>query len=173
MLLTARQDGLIIHEAGDELVIYDTKKHRIHRLNATVAFVWKRCNGRMSVEEITRSLQAERNSLIDEQVVWHALQKLDKVSLLNGRLSLPAETPQPTRRDIVRRFATMGASLLILPAIASMVVAPTAAQAKLPVLRTPNPGPSCAGQSGGNCSGDCVESTCKQVSGGGTCGCVA
>lgn len=172
MIPMARQDGLIVQEAGTELVLYDTRHHRVHRLNTLLASIWRRCNGQTSVTEIVRLLEQEGHGAAAEQIFWHAVRKLENASLLELRSGLPQEAPAPSRRDILRHFTTATAGLLVLPTITSLMLAPTSAQAKLPVLRQAAPGPSCAGQSGGNCTGPCLEgSSCKQLSGGGTCGC--
>ena len=52
----ARNEGLVIKELPDELLIYDTETDRAHCLNETAAFVWLRCDGRKSLAEITREL---------------------------------------------------------------------------------------------------------------------
>ncbi len=48
---TARR-GLRVKEVGDELVILDRRQGKVHQLNHTAGFVWRRCDGSSSVEAI-------------------------------------------------------------------------------------------------------------------------
>ena len=48
---TPRQ-GLRVQEVGDELVILDRRQGKVHQLNHTAGFVWRRCDGNSAVEAI-------------------------------------------------------------------------------------------------------------------------
>jgi hypothetical protein len=43
---------------GDEVVVLDRKRERIHQLNRTASFVWARCDGRHSMAEIAGEVAA-------------------------------------------------------------------------------------------------------------------
>lgn len=140
---SARQDGLVVREVEDEVLVYDLERHEAHCLNASAAAVWRACDGSKTVAQITTQLQAEHDPSIDEDVVWVALADLWKQNLLQG-----AEEPT-TRSGLSRasllKKAGVGAAALSLPAITSLV-APTVAHAvsNLPPGACCNAGPECA-----------------------------
>ena len=43
----ARQEGLVIQEMPDEVLVFDLKTNKAHCLNETAAFVWKACDGKL------------------------------------------------------------------------------------------------------------------------------
>jgi hypothetical protein len=114
---------MLSREVLDELLIYDHKKYLGHCLNQTAALVWKACDGRTTVSEITRMLQ-QVDPAIDEQVIYFALGKLKKAGLLSEESVL--ETAKISRRDLVRRAG--GIAILAIPVVTSMLM-PTPARA--------------------------------------------
>jgi hypothetical protein len=122
----ARKDSLIVKEVDNETLVYDLHTDQALCLNDTAAQVWKSCDGKTSVNDISGRLSARLNSTIDENVVWLALDQLEKFKLL----SVP--TPRATHQaGISRRHAVraIGLSAIILPVITSLVV-PTVTQAQ-------------------------------------------
>jgi len=55
----ARTEGIVVRELPEEVLVYDLERHAAVCLNRTAALVWKRCDGRASVGELSRSLAAE------------------------------------------------------------------------------------------------------------------
>ena len=53
----ARKDALIVSELEDEVLVYDLKRDKAHCLNSTAASVWKRCDGKLAVTDMTRLLK--------------------------------------------------------------------------------------------------------------------
>lgn len=49
-----REEDLLIRELGEELLIYDLRRHRAYCLNQTAAFIWRLADGRTSVREMAR-----------------------------------------------------------------------------------------------------------------------
>ena len=47
-----RKDTLVARDIGDEEIIYDPDKKRIHILNKTGLFIWNLCDGQHSTEQI-------------------------------------------------------------------------------------------------------------------------
>lgn len=47
-----RQDDLTIKETGTDLVVYDARQRRAHRLNKTAATVFRHSDGTRAVQEI-------------------------------------------------------------------------------------------------------------------------
>ncbi len=123
----ARQASLIVKEVDDETLIYDMETDQAHCLNDTAARIWKRCDGQTSVSQIAEGLGTEGRTSVDENVVWLALDQLEKFKLLEQRIEKPAAFQTGiSRRQAVRAFG-MGA--LALPMITS-IIAPTASQAQ-------------------------------------------
>ena len=149
----AREESLIIKTLSDEVLVYDLNADKAHCLNRTAAFVWNNCDGRKSVSEIARLLREELQAPVDENVVWLALDQLEKFKLLQEHAAKPANVNGMSRRQLVR---SLGLVAISLPLITS-IVAPTPAQAAtlLP------PGSCCSNPN------DCQSNNCMQ---GGPCG---
>lgn len=144
----ARTDNLVVRELPEEVLVYDLGRHAAVCLNRTAALVWKRCDGRTSVGELSRALAAElRTEGGAEELVWLALEQLGRDCLLEGRVARPAALRGVTRRELVRRLG-LGA-VAALPLVTS-ILAPTAAQA----ASCKEPGASCAAPAE-CCSGLC------------------
>src|SRR4051812_10883764 len=94
----AREEGLVIQELPDELLVYDLDRHKAHCLNHTAAFIWKRCDGKTTVAEIAARISKEFNARADEEVVWLALDQLEKTDLLRKRVTRASDARQVTRR---------------------------------------------------------------------------
>ncbi|HUK91117.1 MAG TPA: PqqD family protein [Blastocatellia bacterium] len=122
----ARQDGLLKQAVDDELLVYDLKRHKAHCLNRTAALVWEECNGRNSVADLARIVQQELHVPYDEELVWVALDQLDRARLLSARIARPGEARRISRREVLKRVG-LGAALAV-PLITS-IMSPTAAQA--------------------------------------------
>ena len=148
----AREESLIIRTLSDEVLVYDLNADKAHCLNRTAAFVWNNCDGRKSVSEIARLLREELQAPVDENVVWLALDQLEKFKLLQEHAPKPPNLNGMSRRQLVR---SLGLVAISLPLITS-IVAPTPAQAQslLP------PGACC------NSPNDCQSNNCMQ---GGPC----
>ena len=124
----ARQQGIVVKELPDELLVYDTERHRAHCLNRTAALVWKHCDGGKSVEQIAELLRAELEVPDAEELVWWALHRLGKARLLTEPMSPPPEVARYSRRELVRRLGLVGGMSVLIPVVSS-IVAPTPAEA--------------------------------------------
>ena len=121
----ARKEGLVIEELPNEMLVYDLKRDKAHCLNPMAALVWRHCDGETSVAEMVRLLQAELKTSVDEELVWLALDQLQKSFLLQERLTRPLGG-RLSRRELVRRLGlTAGVTL---PMITS-ILAPTVVEA--------------------------------------------
>ncbi|HZS47026.1 MAG TPA: PqqD family protein, partial [Blastocatellia bacterium] len=135
----ARSEDLLITEKGDELVIYDLKRFKIHNLNSTSVLVWKACDGSRTVPEIVAFLGNQSGTEIDERVVWYTLKRLQGAYLFAESLELPAQAGRITRRDLIAVAGLAG--IVALPVITS-IIAPTPAQAQsAPGSGEPTPPP--------------------------------
>jgi len=124
----ARQDRIVVQEVGDETIIYDEQRDHVHRLNRTAALVWRHCDGRHTVAALVKILQAETATPVTEDMVWLALDRLEKEHLLQSPLARAEEAGRVTRRQVLRKAALVGGMSLLLPVVQSMV-APTPAMA--------------------------------------------
>lgn len=126
----ARQDRLVVQDLGDEVVIYDEQRDHVHRLNRSAALVWRHCDGQTTISDLAGILQDALAAPVTEDMVWLALDRLEKEHLLQGRLVRPtdAEQGQLTRRQVLRKAALVGGATLLIPVVQS-VIAPTPAMA--------------------------------------------
>jgi len=65
---------LVIQELPDEFLVYDLDRHTAHYLNKTSPVIWKHCDGKRTVAELALRLEREFATLVDDEVVWLALQ---------------------------------------------------------------------------------------------------
>ena len=121
----ARDEGLVIEELPDEVLVYDLKRDKAHCLNPMAALVWRHCDGETSVAEMVRLLQAELKTPVDEELVWFALDQLEKSFLLQERQTRRLRG-RLSRRELVRRLGlTAGVTLPLITSI----LAPTVVEA--------------------------------------------
>lgn len=149
----ARASGLVVRELPEEVLVYDLERHKAICLNRTAALVWKRCDGRTSVGEMSRLLTKELGAPVGEELVWLALDGLGHDHLLEGKpVARPATLAGMSRREMMRRLGI--AAAVALPLVSS-IVAPTAAEAAscLPT----NAGCTTSAQC---CSGVCAGGVC-------------
>jgi hypothetical protein len=152
----ARHHELVIQEFGDEVLLYDLRRHQAHCLNRTAALIWEHCDGKQTVRGLARLLEQKLGVLTDEEVVWLGLRQLNKYHLLQEQLAPSAGPALISRRELGRRLGAVAA--LSLPLIAT-VVAPTAAQAATGAL--PNGSPcEVDAECASNC---CVANLCSPV----------
>jgi hypothetical protein len=151
----ARTEQLIVKEVDDEVLVYDLANDKAHCLNDTAARVWKSCDGKNSVTDISTSLAKEAGVAIDEGVVWLALDQLKKFKLLEQVPTAPTVFAGMSRRQLMR---SLGVAAIALPVIIS-IAAPTAeAQASCAGSSRPNQCP--CGNDGQCASNHCVGGKC-------------
>jgi hypothetical protein len=121
ILPQARRDNLVVETLPDEVLVYDTERHKAHCLNRTAALVWDHCDGRTSVADVARHVERELQTPVDHQVVWLAVEQLEKARLLTETSS---HRPGLSRRDLLKRLGV--AAAVALPLVTT-IVSPTAA----------------------------------------------
>lgn len=119
ILPRARHDHLVVEVIGDELLIYDTVNDRAHTLNRTAAAVWKLCDGKRSVSEITILVARQLHQPINEQTVWYALEKLDEFQLLAESVRVPPAMAGISRREFLTKFAVAAA---VVPVVKTLQI---------------------------------------------------
>ena len=116
----ARKERLVIQEMPEEVLVYDLDTNKAHCLNQTAAFVWKSCNGRNSVAEITKLVGDDSGSAVPEDLVWLAIDQLSEKNLLAK--DLKADFKGSTRREVIKKIGL--AAVIGIPVVASLI-APT------------------------------------------------
>lgn len=190
MLATSRKERLLVQQVGEELVVYDQDRHWAHRLNQAAALIWQHCDGKTTIPQLASLLKSRLNLPADEELVWHALKRLEKAHLVRESATRPVHAV--SRRQLLRKFAKVAALGLLVPAVTT-IVAPTPAMAQTmamggtcncivamqppaPSTGCPSPGPvgatatttamgNCMGTSSG-CTGSCTLTatwTCEQT----------
>ena len=121
-LPVARKDQLIVKELESEVLTYDLSTYQAHCLNPTASIVWKNCDGKKTVAQVVRILEAHLKAPVSPDVVWLALDQLGESRLLVQPASRPSDMNQISRREVARRI---GIAALALPLIIA-ITAPTA-----------------------------------------------
>jgi hypothetical protein len=118
----AQRAGLLIQAVDDEVIVYDTERHKAHCLNRTAARVWERCDGQATVADLARHLTQALEAPVAPAAVWLAVEQLGKARLLTER---PGPPRGPSRREVLKRLGV--AAALALPLVTT-IVTPVAAQ---------------------------------------------
>ncbi len=137
----ARQNGLVVQEMPDEVLVYDLDTNKAHCLNGSAALVWKSCDGNNSVADIVKQFESNGNGKVTEDFVWLAIDQLNDNNLLEGKVT-PRFAGQ-SRRQVLKTIGL--ASMVALPVIASLV-APQNALGSVSCACTSNA--QCANQAG-------------------------
>jgi hypothetical protein len=161
----SRQSDILVQEVDDELLIYDLRINKADCLNHTSALVFQLSDGAKTASEISELMSQKLGILVSEDLVWLALQDLEKENLLGNSDELTGVLANLSRREIVKKAGL--ASMAALPIIAS-IIAPGAAasQSTNPTVRCVSP----AECPSGNCASTSflpVGSFCCPVGNGG------
>jgi len=146
----ARSENLVIQTLPGETLVYDLTTNEAHCLNETAAFVWDKCKGDISIDEIARSVETRFGHAVDADYVRLAVKQLDDKNLLTesglGGLAMPS------RREAIKKIGL--ASAIAIPIVASMVAPQSALASTSCICVTPA---DCATQGGCpstvNCNG--------------------
>lgn len=113
----ARQNGLVVQEMPDEVLVYDMDTNKAHCLNQSAAFVWKSCDGNNSVMDIVRQFESNGRGKVTEDFVWLAIDQLNENGLLDR--SVAPRFAGQSRRQVLKTIGL--ASMVAVPVIASLV----------------------------------------------------
>ncbi len=127
-------DKLILEQLPDELMIFDPDRNKAFCLNPTAAFVWRHCDGKTTVAQMTDLLREHWNKPADEEVIWFALDLLAQDGLLAPSTALPAGAGV-TRRELLQKMGT-GAAMAV-PLVTVLFVHPAEAHASSTPPNTP------------------------------------
>ena len=118
----ARSSELVIQTVGNVTLVYDLRSNEAHCLNETAAFVWGKCNGDLSVDDITRLFAGQDDRSTAGHLTQIAISQLSERKLLNE--PAPELFQGIDRRQMLRRIGA--ASVIAIPVIASIVAPPKA-----------------------------------------------
>jgi len=156
----ARRDGILFQAIDDEVIVYDTERHKAHCLNQTAARVWEHCDGQTTVADVARRLAREFEAPVDQTAVWLAVEQLQKARLL---ADAPRRPTGLSRRELLKRLGV--AAAVALPLVTT-IRTPAAAQGASCAAQGELCGPSAGGLP---C---CPDLPCGQIGGAGDCVCV-
>lgn len=123
---TARKEGLLVRELDDEVLVYDLHSHKAHCLNTTAARVWRRCDGRTRISEITQAIQGASGGSLDDEVVWFAIEQLERANLIDAATVRKSTSPRLSRRELIKKAGI--AAAIALPLVTT-IMAPRAVEA--------------------------------------------
>lgn len=118
-----RVDGLVITEAGDDVLIYDQNTYSLHTLNKQSYQVWQHCDGIATID----SVAVVTGMSVD--VVKRALTQLEDALLLEAPLN------ESLRSNESRRSFMKKAGIVAIPAIVSVSVPLAQAAASCPTAQ--------------------------------------
>jgi hypothetical protein len=121
----ARQNGIVVQEMPDEVLVYDVDSSKAHCLNDTAARVWKSCDGTNSVADIVKNFEKTGGGKVTEDFVWLAIDQLNEKGLLE--IGVKSQFAGQSRRDVLKKIGL--ASVVALPIIATLVAPPNALSA--------------------------------------------
>ncbi len=120
-----KKDYIVVEESPNEALVYDSASNKLHMLTPVATTVWKNCDGKTSVSEIARKLNAELDDELREDITWLALEELDKSGLLEHSVTIPQDTI--SRRALMK---TIGLAVAVSLPLVTTLIAPSAAYAQ-------------------------------------------
>lgn len=121
-----RSENIVIQKLADETLLYDLEVDKAFCLNETSALIWGACDGKKTLAEISSELTKKLNSTITEEIVFLALNSLNKEGLLVHNDKFNNKFNGMSRREVIKKIGL--ATAVALPVISSLI-APTAADA--------------------------------------------
>jgi hypothetical protein len=113
MILPSLREGLLRHPLGDQVLVYDRTRDRIHLLDRVTASVVDSLERGDTAAGIATQLEQRMNSNGGEDLLALALDELEKAELTENNVPTPVRIADVTRREILRRFAMVGAAVLV------------------------------------------------------------
>jgi len=127
MTLPSLRKGLLRHPFVDQVLVYDSEQDRIHLMDKTTAEVVNSLEKGDTAEAIAARLSSETGTGDGSALLALALDELAKAELTESPEGESGLMPDITRRQMLGRFAGIGAAVLI-PAIVSLTPNPAWAQ---------------------------------------------
>jgi hypothetical protein len=119
-------ENLTVEPVADELLVFEPRSRRAHRLNRAAALVFLRCDGRSTVDEIADALRAA-GLPASREVVELAVAELAQAGLVEPALDW-SRVRFRSRRTLLKQLGLLTGAALALPIVQS-IVAPSVAAA--------------------------------------------
>jgi hypothetical protein len=102
MMPLVRREGLYVERLGDEVLVVDGERQRVHCLSRLAAQVWELCDGAMGPGAMASRLKGREVNLVSEDLVALALHCLQAADLL-ARPDAQSAEPAPGQELAHRR----------------------------------------------------------------------
>ena len=118
----ARIENIVVQELENELLVYDLLSNKAFCLNETAKLVWQSCDGKSTPAEIGELITQKLKSPTSEDLVWLALENLEKENLIENGAQFFNHFRAMSRREVIRKVGL--GTMIALPLISS-VIAPS------------------------------------------------
>jgi hypothetical protein len=123
-----RQIDLLSEELQGERVVYDNSNNKVHRMNATMSWLWNRCDGSRTIDDLISAMQSDTGHGDARDLIIEGLHQLADANLLEPG-SVDLNTLGSARNMVSRRVAVAAGVSIAVPILTS-ILAPTPASAK-------------------------------------------
>src|SRR5262249_41520017 len=114
---SARKNGLVVQKLVDEVMVYDTQRQKAHCLNPSAAMIWEHCDGTRTVQELAGLFKGDLTPTEREEMVWVALDQLDRSNLLEHRIERPDAIKGLSRRQMLKAAGI--AAMIAVPVVST------------------------------------------------------
>ncbi|HKD06811.1 MAG TPA: PqqD family protein [Bryobacteraceae bacterium] len=108
----ARSGALVVHQIGNEVIVYDVPSQQMHKLSPAASVVWQHCDGHRSIGDLTSIAQQELGGACNEELVWSCLTQLKKLNLMRETGPRPQGAGRVSRRELI---AGLSSGALLFP----------------------------------------------------------
>lgn len=121
-------NDIVTQTTNQEILIYNVKTNRAMCLNETLTVIWQLCDGKRNLSDISFEASKKLKTSVTDEVIWLALDELDKNNLLvKSELKPISNLSQVSRREIIRKIGLTTA--VAIPLITG-IIAPKAIHAQ-------------------------------------------
>ena len=121
----ARPDQFIIEEVGHDVIVYDRITKKAHGLNPSVAWIWRQCDGKTDIDQLSARFERQFNTTNGADFVLAGLEQLKTA----GLLEIEGDSLSSEIGSMISRRSALAAGSALFPLIATVLV-PSAAVAK-------------------------------------------
>lgn len=76
-----RRSEIQLHRLGDETILYDPTRKRVHALNTTGGFIWQHLDGECSLENIAKAMSLEFDGVSNEKALLDVRNLIDNFQM--------------------------------------------------------------------------------------------
>jgi len=122
------------------VAIYDERSKSVHSLNPSAAVAWEACAQGATVEQVRAALSQHFGSLVDRDVAWTAIQRLQEAELVMSDAPLAAPAVDLARRSALKSIGALGA--MALPVVLTLTASEQRAYGLIGASVTTTPAPT-------------------------------